>query len=456
MWLVSGKCVLWNDELLSLDVAIQSSLKKALARNVELEGNGLLFNLILYFYYKICPYGIRWLLLLPEFFMALGVFSLGMCAKKVLGNHGGCFAAAVASMSHLLMIYGNNLRAYPLLILFISLTLWAYFVRLEHGNMEKRRELLVYGLCLAGLIYTFYLAAFVCVMLFIFDVILYFRKKVGKRCIYSYLICGALFLPWFIYFLTRNKLSTWSAYDAGFSDLFPMLKGLLDRNVVLLSLACLGIFIIIFQFIKKRDVKSVFLFLCGILIVVFIALNLIVVGLWENRYFFIILPMFVIIISHTLKELIDFIPRRSAFIAACLILVFLLYALPRNYQKMQYKSDFGTWVNNLKSAADWLLAQDDIYDNSTGLWHFIMFDAWNDYYVRQKEKRDSLDKQVVAEWSDVQNRKYYKIYAVYNQYERSDVWEHLSTYYDLILDDKNLKIKVWTLKPDSTPPDEKE
>jgi hypothetical protein len=448
---VSGQCRFWGDELIPIEGAIQDSLYGMLLFVSTTEGNGVLFDLILFFYYKIAPYGERWLLLLPEFLMALGVFSLGMCVKSLIGSRGGCFAAVIASTMLILSHNGNNLRAYSLLILFMSLTLWMYFARLKSGSV---RHTIIYGVCLAGLVYSYYLAALICMMLFLADVILCYRKIIKFKCLASYLIGGVIFAPWGVFWIKHWPNGTALAWAGKPSivQVFDIISVMLDKNNIYIFVFCYGIAVLIMQIIKQKTIElnTAFpIFMCAVMIGLFIGFMYFYSiinttgSLWVERYFIVILPMLIIVLSYAFDKISRLLEsdRNSVCISVCLILALSFYNIPNHYKAVRAYPD--EIVYTLREAADWLLWQNDIYTPSVGVFHTVSLNAWRTYYVEQQGRRAPVNYITL----DDSALEYEKIYTVESHILLNNAQnEFLYAHFDLTAEQNDMQIKIWTKK----------
>jgi hypothetical protein len=443
---VSGRCRFYGDELASFEIASQQSLRDMLTLNARMDGNGPFFNFILHFYYKISPYGERWLLLLPEFIMALGVFCIGMCTKSVMGNRGGCFSAIIASTMIVLSHQGNNLRAYPLLVLFTALTLWTYFMRLRHGGTVG--YITLYGVCMTGLVYTHLMAAFLCLMLFFVDVVLYCKKIIRFKCFASYLAAGIFYLPWFLFFITHWWYGMAFAFrrDPGIIDILSIIQVMLDGNVVYVFIFCCGIATLITEIIRQRvfHIYPVFpIFLCIIMSILFIIIlySYSVMNtngsIWEEWYFLVILPMLIMVIAYALDRMCRFLEQNNNYMNVTLymILAISFFNVPNHYKALLSYPD--KYVDQLRESAEWLMWQDDVYRSSTGVGGVT--NGWYEYYVEQQGRRDPLN--YTAANDDA--LKYEKLYFL--DYWLNDGQEmFLSMYFDLISEQNG--IQVWVKK----------
>jgi uncharacterized membrane protein len=126
----------WGDEYFSVGVALQPTIPDAFLEIAHYEGNGPLFGILLWFWFRIVPYGDKYLLLLPQIFAALSVFAVGLAAREILGNTGGVTAAILLLINTIFIQFGNELRTYTLTVFVSALLLYTYFRRLKGQGGE--------------------------------------------------------------------------------------------------------------------------------------------------------------------------------------------------------------------------------------------------------------------------------------------------------------------------------
>jgi len=247
---------LWLDELCGIGVirrgqTIFDFYKTSLTMNDQ---SSFLFNLIAYFWYRVAPYGERWLLLLPEFLMALTVFVIGITIRNLVDAKSAYFATIMSSTLLYLGRIGNNFRGYPLYLLAGALLFYSYIKRLNNRGNEKWKDILVYGVILPFLVYSHYIGVILCFFFFVFDVILIILKKIQRRCFLSYIIGGALFLPHAILIIRNNETdlsSNWCAVPSLSSIIF-LCKDFLGWEILLLFAFALGCAFLIKNIAAKK------------------------------------------------------------------------------------------------------------------------------------------------------------------------------------------------------------
>jgi hypothetical protein len=302
---VVDKCSLWGDELYTVNPSLEPTWYSALIKTISSDGNGVLFSLLTRAYMPFV-HSTQQLLLLPEICMALAVFCLGILAKKVINGLGGIIAAAIASTMVFWLQNGNNLRAYPLMLIFAPLLVYLYLKRLEHNG---KPQIILYGLCMFLCVATFYLTIFIPFVLFVYDVVLYIRKKISMQCIWSYIIGAGLFFPIGLFFIKHTPMTGRAGVAPTVSKVINLLKLMLANNNLLIMLFVFGTALLIVNILRKHSDFAPAL--CLAITAAFIALvavysEHVYQGLLDDRKWLPVAPFMIIIVSNTIAWIIDF------------------------------------------------------------------------------------------------------------------------------------------------------
>jgi uncharacterized membrane protein len=465
-----------GDEYFSLEAAMKPTISELCRYSARQDGNGPIFNILLWFWYRIVPYGSRYLLMLPQIFMALSVLMTGLAAKKLLGSKGGVLAAVLLLINIDYMQYGNELRTYSLTCFATALMLWLYFHRLEIMGKEDTCFIVAYGLSMALLVYTHCCALFVCLLFFSSDMVLIIKNKIQKRTIFSYIIAAVIFLPWFIYFFKHSSLNLIArAPYPSVMGMFHMLKYLSCDNWAV-TFICIAAIIFSVIMVLRRKVISTRLramFICSIGIVGFIvimyATSVILVeylhkgSFWVHRYFILQVPLLVFVISALFTEIVEQIKlkgHKQAIVSVLIIGTVLIFCLLHQYMQLKlnptihrndawlgsavkptpaYRRD-DTWLG---ASANWLYEQPDIYESDTGVYCYHMPDSWRKYCLEQLGRRPKLHYVDVSDEKTLNGINKLYIVQLWSPIECSETFNKLKEKFEEIKIGGYCSVRAW-------------
>lgn len=197
MILYSTKQSLWGDELFQIGIISNSnSVSDLLEKYTYSDATGPLFAVFGYLWYRIVPYGEQWLLLLPELFLVLSAYIMGLIGFQIKGRYFGILSTIITITSYSAICFcGYEFRPYALLVLCATVSFYIWILRNKNPN-KSWKYILIFAACICLLPLTHYLSIIVCMAYFLVDVFLYVRKKISFLYLLSYIIAGITFLPW--------------------------------------------------------------------------------------------------------------------------------------------------------------------------------------------------------------------------------------------------------------------
>ncbi|MDR1638576.1 MAG: glycosyltransferase family 39 protein [Clostridiales bacterium] len=270
------------------------------------------YNMPLYYYalaviYPLVPYGEGYLLSLGIVFVIIGIIILYFAAREMGGEKLGFIALCIASISSVLMSQGGwECRPYAFYFCFSALTLLFYVKRLKNENWGN---ILGFSVAMILLAYSHWFGAMILMFYAMSDLFLFVRKKINIRCIVSYLIAGAIILPWFVMMLLTVK-SNLSSYWAGVPGLLrpvTTIRWLLSSNTLTFIVFAIAVAImtavLIQNILSKEWNVNLFAWIQMLLSAVFmIAATLIYSkfinpkgSIYVERYFFALVPQLILI-----------------------------------------------------------------------------------------------------------------------------------------------------------------
>jgi uncharacterized membrane protein len=238
----------WFDELITINFAKNASLSKALAEGIQTDGSTVLYNVLMWLWYKVAPYGEANLLLLSETFAAASVFVSAVTAYKISGTRSGVFAAFTAATQTIVLRYGNELRSYSLVVLLSSLLLLLY-----KSRIEGKRRLVAYGVCMAALVYSSPFTVFFCMALLANDAALIAGGRLRVASLLSYAVGLILYLPYFAALIGNPaRIAPGTEYIMSAIDIIKFAALLLDYNPLHMVMFVCGAVVAFVRCIAKR------------------------------------------------------------------------------------------------------------------------------------------------------------------------------------------------------------
>ncbi len=421
---------LWHDELYQVSVCAEaSSVLDVLHMYLTTDAAPPFFALIAYIWYNITPYGERWIMFLPEVLTCMSIYFVGLSANQLRGKNYGIFCVIVSALIPALTIFvGYEFRHYAVTLLVSSMLIYFYTLRCRNNKKTPIWILCSYGISLALIVYSFYLCVLICFVLFIFDIYLCAKKAAEIRCLSSYFIGGALFLPWAIArYLSMRDIGInvipedfWPQTPT-FSSIMEILNFFTYGNIGLsILLSCglaAGITVLIknrnLDIIKKRDVF--FLKICTVMVLfyigaIFIHSRFIMVegSLWVDRYFLCLIPYCVLLMGYVVDKLlctVSVLTNKSKISGSLVMVVSLslvIFILPSTVDDIEsYQNDIR---EPFRQVSKYLKKQDDINSKDTIVVVTVsdrIVNGWQDFYFDKKDSNEKIKGiKIVSETSD--------------------------------------------------------
>ncbi len=402
----SGVRSLWWDDLCQIGMDWQvSSFHQLVENNLQGDNMPLLYHIIATLWLRIAPYGTIWLKLPSEIAVALGIYFCGLAGNCMRGVRFGILTSFFASISVFLVQWGGYaFRSYGFFFLFSAVTLYLYARRFNNRGKETIANILLFGTAMLLMAYTHYFGILLCGALFLGDLLLWIRKKIRLRCVFSYLLAGAGFLPWGLYvlpYISQRMAAFWPATPTG-KTVKATLKTFfqVDSLAVIVAIVLAMVVIAIMYLRQKRAyLENQYITVLPVWCIAF------VIGItylysayisptgsaYVDRYFCCILPCVYMLLAWGTEQLLAGISRLPlkehrvfpVVLTACLAFTFVKSTYIDTIGKM-----YSSGGQRFEQSAAWLTQQDDLYTPKTLV--SITFDSPNtapnavkgwDYYL---------------------------------------------------------------------------
>ncbi len=451
----------WYDELAQVGIT-KGTIGEAIALSLSAtEPVPPLTEILLTIWYHIAPYGERWLLLLSIVSVTAAIYVIGLTGEKLEGKTTGIFAVIFcASNSAVWTMQALEYRAYPLVMLFSSLTLYFYVERNASGQAVCWRVL--YSIALLCLGTTHYFGMLLCGMFFLADVYLYVKKRIKWQTVFNYLVPGLV-----CSILVINLFRFVGAYDGSWAPkptltnviaLLHTLSGGTEAMYLLLILGlCTGVAASFFQ----RDSGSEWLLfyreffswtiigVISLLVFYGTAINP-KSAMFNARYFLVMLPEIMLLMANITEQIIERclsirMLNTGAITVMCMCIGIILYS-----GCVSTVSEV-TSSQPYREASEYIYKQiNDIFSDNT----LIITNSgnlttagWQEYYISKQGKRDPLN---VSGWSisGDEMKQYKKLYFQYGGAATmgNELKSNLNKYFSLVEDNTKVKVRVYERK----------
>ncbi|MCL2810659.1 MAG: hypothetical protein FWD25_02080 [Clostridia bacterium] len=441
LFLFANSQPFWSDELCQITFSgTAGSWRRAMLYDPHTPP---LYDIALFFWYRLAPYGERWLLLLSQGAFAITVFVTGLVGEKIRNRRTGLLAASLMALNgSAILACGWELRPQAFMLLFCVLSLYEWVARVKKPGFNTPR-MLRYAAWMALSGYSHYFGVLFSGMLFLMDCFLALRKKMDSRYFLSYALALLAYIPWLRLMLGGEETGLWQPVPSlqGVAELLRFLSG---ENLLILGLFVLAV---VFAFRKSAFVeRAPVVVACLMILVIFVYGRFIAwrSTFWVPRYFSALFPCVMVACALALDTLLQAVLRRKQKIVAGVCVGLMLFAGWNTVQVIQRVTPAP-----YRAAAEWLFAQGDpIYASDTivissdGGWPM---DGWNEYYITKQGRRDPIH--LVDVWTIGPdellrfNRVYHSTYGYWGLPE--SLRQTLEEHYVLLGENQELYIRVY-------------
>ena len=454
MFYQSGFQSFWLDELSLIGtITKDKNVFDILGQYLTVDVTNLpLFPLAAALWYRIFPANDRLMLLLPQLAVAAAVYMAGKLSRLCFGGRTGVFAALLTSISSCVILRcGFEFRCYAFMLLFSETLLYTYirriradfvrtkdsvilpFARFRIVKGKTRREdppktprdepvkvfalqksELQYAAAMTLLIFTHYFGSIIAASLAFLDLIrVIISKGKKKRLLLPYGVSAIIFLPWFMLMLINKQksLATFWPKKPTLPQIPRMMRALLSGNEAMFVLFIFALLVLLWHMLKivLKVEKPSFSICCALtfawsvifvvgLVFTYSAILNPAGGIFLTRYFIVILPPMIGLISWIIVRIIDLAVlgkggdyrQEFTFIAAVFI---LLYFGLVNFRVVREES--GTSSETFREAASWIIENsgDELYESSSALVCSVNPRAtagFVEYYIRKGGRRSPV------------------------------------------------------------------
>jgi len=367
-------------------------------------------------WFFIMPYGQEHLLLLSQLFVVGSIYVAGLIGYSLNGKRLGIILSSMVAFS-LPVVYqcSMEIRAYAMLLFCTTLLLYLFICKHRKTKKLTISEILFYGFVVTLTMDSHQFGFLVGGLFLLTDFILIVLKKTPRKNYLEFILPCAYGLWWLCvqdYRSMNSYGSTSWAGEANAAKVFNTMKWLCSNNELLL-LILIGSVVMTLTCIVYKLIEGEFDFNLDFinLVMIFIPASIVCLvwfysacinpdnTLFLDRYFISIEIFICYFISLGLNTCIDFVNYRYKFkiLPVCCVLFILCSLCVFNWTKISpwemFPAADRTSNFDYKTAAEYLMKQNDIYDISTicivddNEYINIGFE----YYLSKKGRNDSIN-----------------------------------------------------------------
>lgn len=326
VWINGNVQSLWIDELSSIGY-IRSGISLAEMINTYLfcDTNMPLYSIILYYVYRIVPYGEKFLLIPSIIFCVIGINVLSHLMKKIAGERAELITIILGTASNAIIWQGAwEVRCYSLTFMMSVIVFLCY---VETIRTSDRKMFLYFTISAFFFMTTHWFAVVLLAGYGVIDLVLILYKKKSWKSILTYIPGLMFFVPWFVIsFLSKQEeySSFWGMIPEWKNMFWTILFWLSGRRVLWYVCLVTGA-VVCLEFLIRTIRKKKVSLENGIAVVCTVAIGWVIGimyiysryfnpegSLYIDRYFIVIAPHIILLTVFGLNNIIDLMDRISS------------------------------------------------------------------------------------------------------------------------------------------------
>lgn len=417
----------WMDDSATMGIAAKNrSLGNVIETILKEESTTPpLYTITWHYFSKLIPVGAGaltlWARMLSIIANTIGFYVGAVVVRKGWNKYVGIiFEMLLITSNALIVNSGFAVRSYGFMILMSLFLLYIIIRRFEDGAESKNKTTALYTVAILAICYTHYFGILTCFGFFLYECYLFIKKRYTYKFIFSYIIAGAVYLPWLVvnYMITREQWgSVFWISPPNYSSIISILLWLSSSQELVILCLMLGFFITLYKVKENRVDISL-----NIALIITIAAEIAIVfiyskyinpksSVWTNRYFLNLLPYILIIASFGIVNMASFFVedkiKKISFVYA--VLAFLIFV--NSNVVVRIKGDMeGMFYQPYREAAEYLLNQPDANSSDTLVLISSVYSTGWDYYLSHNGKFEPLSYKKNFDGVDIQ--KYKKVYLL--------------------------------------------
>lgn len=397
----------WMDDSATMGIAAKNrSLVNVIETILKEESTTPpLYTIAWHYFSKLIPVGAGalslWARMLSIIANTIGFYVGAIVVRKGWNKYVGIIFEMLLITSNALVVNsGFAVRSYGFMVLMALSLLYTVIKRFEDGKESRNKTTALYTVAILAICYTHYFGILTCFGFFLYECYLFIKKRYTYKFIFSYIIAGAVYLPWLVvnYMITREQWG--SAFWIGppkYSSIIAILAWLSSSQELVMLCVMFGFFITLYKVKEERMDISL-----NAALIITIAAEIAIVfcyskyinpksSVWAHRYFLNLLPYMLIIASFGLVNVVSFFIdgkiKKVSFVYA--VLVFLIFVNSNIVSRVKGDME-GMFYQPYREAAEYLLNQPDANSPDTLVLISAVYSTGWDYYLTHNGKFEPL------------------------------------------------------------------
>ncbi len=364
---------------------------------------------------QIMPYGSKHLLLLPQIFIGLTIYFVGLVGNCINGKRLGIIASVLTACSSVIIDQcGFEFSYYAVLVLLSTIYLYLLIKKQlttldPNASIYKKIFLIsLFSLTAAMLMNTAEFSLVVSCLILAVDFVLLLMKRINKICWFEFILPFLYGIYWLTTFFTTGKLNAFGWIKTPTPNKIPdAILYLCDNNYFFAVMMLFGIFITLSSIFHKifrnefdwnKDVINI-----SIVTIpwIYMALNYFFSTvlfpnnpIWLHRYFLCVIIMSILTTAFGIDYLIGYLSSidKKRIVSVSATMTFVSLMLTNCFFKINYTMDHN-YKGGYIEIADEIYNNNDMHCDST----IVLVDGVQEvaegfqYFLTHKDKRDPLN-----------------------------------------------------------------
>lgn len=394
----AGRQSFWVDELAQIYSASRSNVFDSVALNLDgIDATPPLFSVVSFFWYKLVPYGEKWLLLLPQLFIAGGIYFTGKSGQLLSGKKTAFFSALfLATSANVMSACSLEFRSYGMTVFFAAMTYYSVLLHLKHGYNMKNSILKITALI--GLSLSHYFGCLLLGVLCFFEGYYTLLKKKPKPFLLVYIAAFLPIIMWIIALLSRGNTSPFTWYASPqIRDIYDLIMYLVDNSQYWLYLFVFGcIYLLVAYIVNQRETAVEGFFTIILLGSIFVVISGMYIwghyiypqsSMFMPRYFSILFAPVAIIVGIGIERLLTLLLKDSgagSFMVSMTVFVMLFVLFGVDVDSITKQASPMPY----REAAEWIMSRNDVYAPEVAI-VAVEEPVYFEYYIDRKGTRQS-------------------------------------------------------------------
>jgi len=253
---------LWSDEVFSLMVSDPVNSLSDIIGICHFDVHPPLFQLLLYFWFKLTSFSPFALRFLSVIFGVLGVYAIYKLGEELFDKYAGFAAGLITSVNYFHIRYSQDGRSYALLF-FLATVSFLFFLK-SLKSSAKKENIVIYTVISLLMIYTHYFGFVILLTQSAIGLFIILKSKEKKKLFFRFfssaLIVFAGFLPWLPVLLEKLQLKGVPIDKVGIDFIYNYFYWYFKSNALVILVFILIVFALAVKVNNEKRQKILIIF----------------------------------------------------------------------------------------------------------------------------------------------------------------------------------------------------